>query len=119
MHLLRSHLLNNHVTTRNALRRSRLASFVADALILLEFLVGDDHVDLQACLLCHVPMAHLRISYFQNDEHSENLTCFIKHGLFSLMSRLGLQEQLHLPHSSGHCYVFHREEMFACALIKL
>ena len=44
---LRSHSLNNPVTARNALRRSRLAAFIADTLIRLESLVGDVHVDSQ------------------------------------------------------------------------
>ena len=64
-------------------------------------------------------MAHLRTQYVQNDEHCENLTCFMKHGLFDFTPRLGLQEQVHAPHSPGHCYAFHREEMFAHSLIKL
>ena len=74
MRSLRSRLLNNYVTARNDLHRSRLAAFIADALIRLESLVGDVHVDSQACRLYCMPIAHLRMSCFQNDEHCETLT---------------------------------------------
>ena len=47
------------------------------------------------------------------------LTPFMKHDLFDLIHRLRLQEQAHVPHSPGHCYVFHREETVTYALIKL
>ena len=43
----------------------------------------------------------------------------MKHELFGLMPRLGLQEQVHVPLSTGHCCVFYREEILTHALIKL
>ena len=61
MHSFRLHLLNNPVTTRNALLRSNLSTFVADALIRLESLVEDVHVYLQAHRLNHMPMIKFRI----------------------------------------------------------
>ena len=50
-HSFRSHLLNNPVTVLNTLLRSRIAVFVTDALIRLESLVGDAHIDSRAYLL--------------------------------------------------------------------
>ena len=119
MYSLYACMLNNRVTSQNALHRSRLAAFIADTLIRLESLVGDMHADSQSHDLYYMPMVHLRIAYFQNDEHCENLTRFMKHELLNLIPRLGLQEQVHVPLSPGYCYVFHREELFMHALIKL
>ena len=72
------------MTTRTALLHSRFAAFVADVLIRLESLAGDINVDSQECRLYHVPMAHLRTSCFQNDEHCEYLTRFMKYDLLDL-----------------------------------
>ena len=78
----RSHLLNNPVTTHNALVRSRLAAFIADVLIRLESLIGDVRVDPKTYRVLQMPMASLCMSHFQNDEHCENLTRFMKSELF-------------------------------------
>ena len=64
-------------------------------------------------------MAYLRMTCFQNDEHCENLTLFVKHELFDLTTRLGLQKHVYAPHSTVKWHVFHQEDVFMHDLIKL
>ena len=66
---LRLHYLNNPGLARNALNRSRIASFVANSLIRLESLVGDAHVDWGSHRLFEMPARNSRMSNFQTDEH--------------------------------------------------
>ena len=66
-----------------------------------------------------MPIENLLMSNFQSDEYCENLTCFMKHELFDLIGKLGLEDQAQVPRSPGRCYVFRQEEIFVCTLIKL
>ena len=113
------HHLNNPGLARNALNRSRLASFVADSLIRLESLVGDIHVDWGSYRLFEMPAGNLRMSNFQTDEHCENWTRFKKDKLFDLIGRIGLEEQVYVLRRPGHYHVFHREELLMHTLTKL
>ena len=43
----------------------------------------------------------------------------MKHDLLDMISRLGLDKQMCMPHSPGNCHVFRQEEIFAWTMIKL
>ena len=77
---------------RNALLRSLLSINVAAALIRVESLIGDIHVNYQACRFFEVPFDNLHIENFQNDEHCESWNHFKQRELFDLINRLGLEE---------------------------
>ena len=90
---LHSHLLNGPATTRSALFHYRLAVLASDTISRLEYLARGTHVDLRACYLFQIPMENSCVLCFQNDEHFENLTRFMKSELFGLTERLGLEEK--------------------------
>ena len=63
-HSLRLHQPNNPGLARNALNRSRLVSFVAGALIRVESLVRDIHVDCGSHRLFEMQAGNLRMLNF-------------------------------------------------------
>ena len=72
-----------------------------------ESLIGDAHVDLDAHCLFNGPLTALRINNFQNDDHCESWTRFKKGELSSLISKLGLEEQISVFYVPGHFCAFH------------
>ena len=56
-----------------------------------------------------MPLAHLRMDNFQNDEHCENWTRFKKSELLDLVGRLGLEIQIPTHNGRGNFFNFYRK----------
>ena len=78
-------LLNNAPLAFNLFVRSKISAILADILISLESLLCYVHVDFDTHRLFSMPLAHLCVDNFQNDEHFENWTRFKKSELLDLI----------------------------------
>ena len=100
---------NNIQATLNLLDRSRLSHQMTHALINVESLVGDVHINLGTHHLFTMTMSVLRIKKIQSDDHCKSWTRFKKGELSDLTRRLGFEERVCIENTPGNFYRFHRE----------